>query len=193
MHLPRRAPSRFQESAAKERTGSSFVKIGNKRGRTPPPRHSLRTAPGQVHRATGVWALEPEKPRGGGPPIATHTRQSFPGGGRFACSAEEGWLQQSCEVCRPLVSYGGDTIDMQVPAPLSLPGLPREPVTRSQRALPRAQQPRKCPDAAGLHEKGPRALRALPAAPRAHAHHANAAAALPNLTLNVSFSLPIHY
>lgn len=193
MHLPRRAPSRFQESAAKERARSSFVKSATNRGRTPPPRHSLRTAPGQVHRATGVWALEPEKPRGGGPPIATHTRQSFPGGGRFACSAEEGWLQQSCEVCRPLVSYGGDTIDMQVPAPLSLPGACRGSRSPGASVHFRAQQPRKCPDAAGVHEKRPRALRALPAAPRTHARHANAAAALPNLTLNVSFSLPIHY
>lgn len=62
-------------------------------------------------------------------------RSICPSEAAAAALPKAGCAQQSAEVCRPLVSYGRDTIDMQVAAPHHLPGRLMEPVTKSQRAL----------------------------------------------------------
>lgn len=140
-NLPFYAPSRFQNSAA---NGVLLCKIGNKDARTLPPRHGFALL---LDKCTEPRALGLERSRGGEPPSPDRrTQQCCPGGGGSAGSAEEGWLHQSCEVCRPLVSYGRDTIDMQVAAPLRLLGRPA--LGHQEPACTSAQQPRKCPDAA---------------------------------------------
>lgn len=115
MHLPFCAPSRSQNSAASR---VLHRKIENKDGRLPPafaPLPDPRTEPPpSLGPGTGAVAGRRASDR-----RTQHSRASRRRG--LACSAE-GWLHQSGEVCRPLVSYGRDTIDMQVAPPLRLLG-----------------------------------------------------------------------
>lgn len=103
------------------RAGSSIVKLETKTAGRCLPAPGLRATPGPVHGATaesGPWDWSGRGEASFRSPHAAQPR--FPEAG--ARRSAEGRLHQSGEVCRPLVSYGRDTIDMQVTPPLRLLG-----------------------------------------------------------------------